>query len=129
VTKLPPEPSSPTKADAKPATTPIQLAPQTANTDTVTISRRESVLNSNDRAPTVLARGKIPSREQEYEHFKQEQGYDLYKVMCENKITLKDKKLQAKSLAEKVNDIKSAIDQIKSKMNETQVDALDSSKM
>ncbi|KAJ3093130.1 Kinesin-like protein kif9 [Quaeritorhiza haematococci] len=53
------------------------------------------------------------NRAEEFETFKKGKGAEINKILGENKVVLKDKKKQARELAEKVNEVKRQIDSIK----------------
>ncbi|KAJ3301978.1 Kinesin-like protein kif9 [Kappamyces sp. JEL0829] len=56
------------------------------------------------------------SRAEEFENFKKGKGAEMSRILAENKVTLKDKKRQAKELAEEINDCKAQIDETKHRL-------------
>jgi kinesin family protein 6/9 len=67
------------------------------------------------------------SRAEEFEVFKKGKGSEMSRILAENKTTLKNKKKQAKELAEAVNQIKKQIDEIKESLGKKNMDLQSSS--
>ncbi|KAJ3063252.1 Kinesin-like protein kif9, partial [Rhizoclosmatium hyalinum] len=56
------------------------------------------------------------SRAEEFENFKRGKGAEMYRILCENKASLKEKKKSAQTLAATLSDSKTQIDTLKSQI-------------